>query len=80
MDEFQHIYGQHHDLQLCDLQEEALAHADALVVCAVWKIFRCPNFKMMQSKMSQLVVIDARNIYDKKFMLANGFSYYSIGR
>lgn len=80
MDECARIYGKRDDLRLCDLPQEALTNADALILCTEWKIFRSPDFKMMRSKMSQPVVIDGRNIYDKKTMLANGFSYYSIGR
>ncbi len=80
MDECERIYGKRDDLLLCDLPQEALINADALILCTEWKIFRSPDFKMMRSKMSQPVVIDGRNIYDNKLMQANGFSYYSIGR
>lgn len=80
MAECERIYGKRDDLLFCDLPEEALTNADALILCTEWKIFRSPDFKMMRSKMSQPIVVDGRNIYDKKTMLANGFSYYSIGR
>ena len=80
MDECARIYGKRDDLRLCDLPQEVLTNADALVLCTEWKIFRSPDFKMMRSEMSLPVVIDGRNIYDKKAMSANGFSYYSIGR
>ena len=80
MEECARIYGNRDDLLLCELPQDALTNADALVLCTEWKIFRSPDFKMMLSKMSQPVVIDGRNIYDNQFMLANGFSYYSIGR
>jgi len=80
MDECRRLYGTRDDLLLCDSPYHAISDVDALIVCTEWKIFRSPDFKMMQSKMSHPVVIDGRNIYDKKSMLANGFSYYSIGR
>lgn len=59
---------------------EILHHADALVICTEWQVFRNPDFDKMKSLMKSPVIFDGRNIYDLQYMQELGFHYESIGR
>lgn len=45
-----------------------------------WKEFRLPSWAVVKKTMSQQVVMDGRNIYDKKEMEEQGFIYHCIGK
>ncbi len=59
---------------------EALADADALVICTEWEEFRNPDFQLMRSLMRRPVIFDGRNLYRPPVMKQLGFTYHSIGR
>ena len=59
---------------------EALADADALIIVTEWKEFRSADLDTIKQKLSHPVVIDGRNIYDPKFVRAQGLEYFPIGR
>lgn len=59
---------------------DAVLDADALLLVTEWKQFRLPSWGVIQKSMKHPVVIDGRNIYDKKEMLQLGFSYSCIGQ
>jgi UDPglucose 6-dehydrogenase len=58
----------------------ALSHADALLICTEWGIFRNPDFTRMKSLMKDAVLFDGRNLFDITEMNDKGFYYCSIGR
>jgi UDPglucose 6-dehydrogenase len=53
--------------------------ADALMLVTEWKEFRMPNWQIIKKLMKQAVILDGRNIYDKKEIIDLGFSYEGIG-
>ena len=59
---------------------QAIEHADALVICTEWSIFRTPNTDKMKLAMNSNVIFDGRNLYDVKDIENEGFKYISIGR
>jgi len=59
---------------------DALAGADALVVCTEWNEFRSPDFARVRELLKQPVVFDGRNVYNTEQMRRLGFEYFSIGR
>ena len=59
---------------------DALKGADALAIVTEWNEFREPDFSRMRSLMRSPVIFDGRNLFTKKQMQAEGFTYYSIGR
>ncbi len=59
---------------------DALNGADALVVCTEWNSFRQPNMPRMKTLMKSHLIFDGRNIFERKVMRAEGFTYYPIGR
>ncbi|HKN00234.1 MAG TPA: UDP-glucose/GDP-mannose dehydrogenase family protein [Candidatus Binataceae bacterium] len=59
---------------------EALAGADALLICTEWNEFRHPNFQRIKTELKQPVIFDGRNLYDPDLMKTLEFKYYSVGR
>lgn len=54
--------------------------ADALVIITEWKHFRDLDFSDLKKRMNRPVLVDLRNIYDRKVVAEKGFDYYSVGR
>ena len=59
---------------------DAVLDADVLMLITEWKEFRLPSWAVVRKTMSQQVVMDGRNIYDKKEMEEQGFIYHCIGK
>jgi UDPglucose 6-dehydrogenase len=53
--------------------------ADALMLVTEWKEFRMPNWEIVKKLMKNHIVLDGRNIYDKKEMSEMGFTYEGVG-
>jgi nucleotide sugar dehydrogenase len=60
-----------------DMYDAAL-DVDALLLLTEWKEFRLPSWDVLKKTMNCPVILDGRNIYDKKEMAENGFMYHSI--
>ena len=63
----------------CDMYD-AVLDADALMLVTEWKEFRLPSWAVIRKTMAQQIVLDGRNIYDKKEMEELGFVYSCIGK
>ncbi len=63
----------------CDMYD-AVLDADALMLVTEWKEFRLPSWAVIKKTMARQVVLDGRNIYEKKEMEELGFVYYCIGK
>ena len=61
----------------CDMYD-AVLDADALMLVTEWKEFRLPSWAVIRKTMAQQIVLDGRNIYDKKEMEELGFVYSCI--
>lgn len=59
---------------------DAVLDADALMLVTEWKEFRLPSWAVIRKTMAQQVVLDGRNIYEKKEMEELGFVYHCIGK
>jgi len=57
---------------------DAVLDADALCLLTEWKEFRLPAWAVLKKAMKSPVVIDGRNIYDRKEMESYGFIYDCI--
>ena len=62
----------------CDMYD-AVLDADVLMLVTEWKEFRLPSWAVIKKTMSRQIVLDGRNIYDKKEMEELGFIYHCIG-
>ena len=60
-----------------DLYDVAL-DADAILLLTEWKEFRMPSWNVLKRTMKEAILIDGRNIYDKKDMKEIGFVYDCI--
>lgn len=80
MEECQRIYGNRTDLTFCEHRNEAVAGADALVICTEWKAFRTVDFQWLKSQLKFSVIVDGRNLYNPEEAKAAGFLYYAVGR
>jgi UDPglucose 6-dehydrogenase len=58
----------------------ALPGADALVIVTDWNEYRHPDFGRIKDTLKRPVVVDGRNLYDRRKMATLGFTYASIGR
>ena len=63
----------------CDMYD-AVLDADVLMLVTEWKEFRLPSWAVSKKTMSRQIVLDGRNIYDKKEMEELGFIYHCIGK
>ena len=63
----------------CDMYD-AVLDADALMLVTEWKEYRLPSWAVIRKTMAQQIVLDGRNIYDKKEMEELGFVYSCIGK
>ncbi len=74
------LYGDRHDLVLCEEAAVALQGADTLAVVTEWKAFRSPDFASIRAALSEPVIFDGRNLYDPATVEDAGLAYYGIGR
>ena len=63
----------------CDMYD-AVLDADVLMLVTEWKEVRLPSWAVIKKTMSRQIVLDGRNIYDKKEMEELGFIYHCIGK
>ena len=63
----------------CKDMYDVTVDVDTLMLVTEWKEFRMPSWNVLHKSMNDYVVIDGRNIYDKKELLEKGFTYYKIG-
>ena len=59
---------------------DAVLEADALMLLTEWKEFRLPAWGVIGKAMNGNIVLDGRNIYDKKEVEEQGFVYHAIGK
>lgn len=77
MDECRHRIGE--SIYYAKDMYDAVLDADALMLVTEWKEFRLPSWAVIKKTMEKPVVLDGRNIYDKKEMEEQGFTYHCIG-
>ena len=44
-----------------------------------WKEFRSPDFSIIKESMKGDLIVDGRNIFNKKFLETQGLKYLQIG-
>ena len=59
---------------------DAAEGADAVALVTEWKAFRMPDWAQLRRIMRGDVIVDGRNIYDKREVAAAGFRYRAIGK
>jgi len=77
MDTARHIFGDR--ILYAKNAYDALSGSDAMILLTEWNEFRRPDFEKMGELLSQKIIFDGRNQYDKKKLRSRGFEYYNIG-
>jgi UDPglucose 6-dehydrogenase len=70
----------HENLYFANDAYDAAKDADAICLVTEWQEFRLPNWEFIKQNMNTPLVIDGRNIYDKKELINLGFKYLGIGK
>jgi UDPglucose 6-dehydrogenase len=68
------------DVTYCDDPYDAVCGADALLLLTPWNEFRQANMERVREAMRHPVLLDGRNIYDRREIEALGFTYVGVGR
>ena len=68
------------DVNYVENMYDALVDAEALIIVTEWDEFRNPDFEKMKTLMKGNIIIDGRNIYDRKDIEKLGFKYHGVGR
>jgi UDPglucose 6-dehydrogenase len=63
----------------CTDMYDAVLDADAVMLVTEWKEFRMPSFPVLAKTMNEKLILDGRNIYDKRYLAEQSFTYYKIG-
>ncbi|HEX5080087.1 MAG TPA: UDP-glucose/GDP-mannose dehydrogenase family protein [Geminicoccaceae bacterium] len=64
----------------CEDAYGAMENADAVVILTEWNVFRALDLEQAKRLLRRPIMIDLRNVYEPREMIAAGFSYSSIGR
>ena len=67
------------NINYCRDKYSALKNADALIIVTEWKEFRSPDFSIIKENMKGDLIVDGRNIFNKKFLETQGLKYLQIG-
>jgi UDPglucose 6-dehydrogenase len=79
-DNFKMLYGKKlKGVKLFSDNYAALKNSSGLILVTEWNEFRRLDTGKMKKLMKEKIVFDGRNIYNPKFIRANGFKYFGIG-
>ncbi|MDD4440086.1 MAG: UDP-glucose/GDP-mannose dehydrogenase family protein [Tissierellia bacterium] len=77
MNECKRILG--NKVEYCNTSYDAVVDSDALLLVTEWKELRVLSWRKLKKIMRNPLVLDGRNIYDRKELEEIGFKYYNIG-
>lgn len=78
MEHMKKIYSNNEKLEFTNSSYEAVESVDALLILTEWDEFRMPDFEKIWNLMKNKIVIDGRNIWNKKEIEDLWFSYIWI--
>lgn len=79
-DNFKMLYGKKlKGVKLFKDNYTALKNSSGLILVTEWNEFRRLDLDKMKKLMKDRIIFDGRNIYNPKFIRANGFKYFGIG-
>ncbi len=78
MKSFKALFPDKH-LKYAENMYEAVRGADALLITTEWDEFRTAEYPELAARMRERVIIDGRNIFERREAEAEGFVYFGIG-
>ncbi len=66
-------------VKFCKSSYEAAKGSHAIVIATEWNEFREVDFSRLKKTMRSPIIIDGRNIFDRKLMAEEGMKYYGVG-
>lgn len=67
-------------IQFCNNEYEAAQNSHALILLTEWNQFRNLDFNRLKELMSEPILFDFRNIYERTYIENYGFYYECVGR
>jgi len=74
------LYSEEKSVTFTSTYYDAIKNVDALIILTEWNEFRNPDFNKLKDFMKGDIIIDWRNIWNKKDMEEKGFKYDGIGK
>ena len=68
------------DVTYCEDAYEAMDGADAAVIVTEWDAFRALDFDRARKLLKDPLLVDLRNLYDRRDVERHGFRYFAVGR
>lgn len=67
-------------VELCEDAYDVLQSSDGLAILTEWNEFRTPDFERIKNELTNPVVFDGRNLYNRTSLENQGLKYYCIGQ
>ena len=80
MSNMEKMYDSEKRITFTSTNYDAIKNVDALIILTEWNEFRNPDFNKIKDFMNSNIIIDWRNIWNKKDMKERGFIYEWIGK
>ncbi len=77
---FKELFPQSSQLAYCKDPYEAASNANAVILLTEWPEFKEIDFKLLGKIVSEKILFDGRNIYDKNSLDKENFLYHCIGK
>ncbi len=80
IENFKRVFSRAGDMTFVDHAQDASEGADALLILTEWSEFKDLDLAALKTKMSGNLIVDGRNILNRKTVEVAGFTYEGIGR
>lgn len=79
IDQAQNIFKNIDGIEFSDDKYDVLDNCNGLIIITEWNEFRSPDFNEFSKRMSNKIIFDGRNQFNKDILANIGFEYYQIG-
>ncbi|MBZ9570439.1 UDP-glucose/GDP-mannose dehydrogenase family protein [Methanobrevibacter sp. TMH8] len=73
------IFNDNPNIEFYNNKYDVLDDCDGLIIVTEWNEFRSPDFDEISNRLTNKVIFDGRNQFDKELLNRIGFEYYQIG-
>lgn len=80
IENFKKAFSRASDMTFIKQAHDASEGADVILILTEWSEFKYLDFALLKTKMSGNLIVDGRNILNRKTVEAAGFTYEGIGR